>query len=609
MLKDKIWFFFNYNYAKWETNYETLSGVITQVEDPTQPFIKFSARWDDRNISYVSWIHFTRGRSHRVAYGSWRTNYEEGLWQQVTESDTYLAQHSYVLSDNVIIEGRFAGFRGGFDLWPRVEGPTLYDYDTAEYSKSLSRTDLYTRNRDNLLISSSYFNDDLQGTHSMKFGFEYESSLSWRYYSHELRQYWRYGDWWRWYNYGTYQGGAIIKRFAGYAQDSWSVNDRLTLNLGVRYDSTGHSAEDPNSGGLGGSGTFMRMNDPTFRLGAAYDLFGDGKTVLRAFYGRYYEGIVMGNVEPMVTSVPPTIRYDWDGTQWVFHSASGGSQPGQYEIDPDIKNQYTEGIMLSVEREFRPDLAGSFTFVYKWDGNQIGSIYPNLTWTQRNIDFSNENGSYSGVWYDDLDFGTPERYTNPEKGDLGVLGDLFRHYWGILFEVNKRMSNNWSLKASYNYMRNTGTLGMGYGVIQGFSTYNDPNAWINADGRLERDTPHVFKAGGTYIAPFDIFISPVVTYRSGRPFGLTLNPGESFLIKPVDGTDRYDSQFNIDLRLEKAFIFMDRYRVGVVFDVFNLLNDDALTGVASTLIDSSSFKRPTSIVGARFYQLGFRFMF
>ena len=612
VLKDKVWFFANVNLTWRGTDRETLSGVVTQEETPKLTFGKLSSRWDDRNITYASWIWFKRDRSHRVAYGSWSNNWESGLWQQVTKSDTYMLQHSFVLNDSIILEGRFAGFRGAFDLVPRNPGETAYDRGLGQYMApgTLSRTDLYTRNRDNLLISSNYFNDDMHGSHTFKFGFEYENSLGARYYSHELLRYYRYGEPVEWYNFGTYEGGTLIKRFAGYAQDSWSISDRLTVNAGFRYDSTGLSAEDPNAGGLAGSGTFIRFNDPAYRLGFAYDLFGDGRTVVRGFAGRYWEGLVTGNTEPMITAVPPSRYYSWTGGQWLLEDVYGGSQPGEYEIDPNISNQYTEGIMVGVEQELADDMAGSVSFVYKWDKNQIGVIYPNMEWTEKTID----NEYYSGIYYDIGSYDVPEYYTNPKKGHHGVLEDLYRHYWNLMFEFNKRMSNNWSLKASYTYSRNTGNVNNNsYGVIQGFGTFNNPNAFINGSGRTGRDTPHHLKLSGTYIAPYDVYISPVVTYRSGWPYAILYYPENAsrnvLNVKPVDGQDRYQHQFNIDVRLEKTFMLLDRYRVGVVFDVFNLLNDDAITGWVTRNSASSSFLKPSSVVGARYFQLGARLMF
>jgi len=614
VLQDRAWFFFNYNWNKRAVQRPVWDGPIMEKRDEHRSFVKLSMMWNDRNISYFSWIYYNRDRSHRAGYIGWGANCEDSCWQQVSKSNTYLLQHSYVATDDVVIEGRFAGFRGGFDLVPRVPGETHYDYCEGLFYDSFNRTDLYTRNRDNLLLTVQYFNDDMMGSHSFKFGFERESSLTARFYSHEQFVYYCNGTPVEWDDNGTYEGGTVITRYAGFAQDSWSLNDRLTLNFGFRYDSSGLSAQNASDGGLAGSSTFLRFNDPAWRLGFAYDLFGDGTTVLRGFYGRYYEGVLSGNTEPMVTAVPPVYVYMWDGSGWELDSVAGGSAPGQYEIDPTISNQWTEGIMFGVERELMQNLAGSVTFVYKWDGDQYGSIYPNATWVERTANYSSANGSYNGTYYGSINWGSPEYYTNPREGQHGVLGNMWRHYWSVLFELTKRMSDNWSMRASYTFSRNTGTVtNHTYGVVQGFNTYNNPNYWINVEGRLRYDMPHVFKVTSTYIAPFDIYISPVVTYQSGFPYPLVYRPegraDNELYIKPIDGTDRYDYQLNIDLRVEKAFVFMERFRVGVIFDVFNLFNDDAVTEVRSRNISSGSFKLPSTVVPTRIYQLGVRFMF
>ncbi len=174
------------------------------------------------------------------------------------------------------------------------------------------------------------------------------------------------------------------------------------------------------------------------------------------------------------------------------------------------------------------------------------------------------------------------------------------------------MSDNWSLKASYTWSRNTGNIyNDDYDVIQGFTTWSSPNQWINADGILDLDRTNVIKASGTYIAPFDIFISPVVTWMTGRPKGFYYTPSGSdqIRIKARDGKDRYDSRFDFDLRIEKTFFFHNQYRVGVLFDVFNMLNNDAVTGRLSNEIDSPNFGIPSSIVRPRYYRLGVRFQF
>ena len=87
-----------------------------------------------------------------------------------------------------------------------------------------------------------------------------------------------------------------------YAQDQWT-RDRLTLQGGVRYDSLISSYPDSSIGGPGcpfapneifyprGSTPGYDWKDITPRVGAAYDLFGNGKTAVRFNIGKYLEAI------------------------------------------------------------------------------------------------------------------------------------------------------------------------------------------------------------------------------------------------------------------------------------------------------------------------------
>jgi len=68
---------------------------------------------------------------------------------------------------------------------------------------------------------------------------------------------------------------------AFYIQDSWNVTDRLNLNIGLR--SSDYSNLDANGE------TFIEVTDQVaHRIGATYDLFGDGKDKISVFFGNYY---------------------------------------------------------------------------------------------------------------------------------------------------------------------------------------------------------------------------------------------------------------------------------------------------------------------------------
>jgi hypothetical protein len=81
----------------------------------------------------------------------------------------------------------------------------------------------------------------------------------------------------------TYSAGGTfeLENSAMYIQDSWNVSERLNLNLGLR--SSDYKNMDANGG------TFIEITDQVaYRIGATYDLFGDGKDKISAFIGKYY---------------------------------------------------------------------------------------------------------------------------------------------------------------------------------------------------------------------------------------------------------------------------------------------------------------------------------
>ena len=98
-------------------------------------------------------------------------------------------------------------------------------------------------------------------------------------------------------------GPTTDRHYAGYAQDRWSPNDNLTFTLGVRldYQRVGYGDADPEAAHHRrpssrretnvAAATLVKNTNIAPRLGVTYDLTGKGRTVLKAFYGRYYNNI------------------------------------------------------------------------------------------------------------------------------------------------------------------------------------------------------------------------------------------------------------------------------------------------------------------------------
>ncbi len=108
------------------------------------------------------------------------------------------------------------------------------------------------------------------------------------------------------YSIGSQSGFYGTRNFelAGFAQDDWKITQRLTLNLGLRYEVITYPTEEHNREAaldpvmgyidLAGQNGFSRsiinnnFGNVAPRFGFAYDAFGTGRTVLRGGYGIYY---------------------------------------------------------------------------------------------------------------------------------------------------------------------------------------------------------------------------------------------------------------------------------------------------------------------------------
>jgi hypothetical protein len=210
-------------------------------------------------------------------------------------------------------------------------------------------------------------------------------------------------------------------------------------------------------------------------------------------------------------------------------------------------------------------------------------------------------------------------------------------YTGLLVRLDKRFSGRTQFLASYALSRNVGHNT--FGVNQIFN--NDD--WSQSYGPLDRDRRHILNVSGVMDLPKRFEVSFSSAYYSKSPFNVYLGNidfegsgtpndvlpgtrvnefnrglGKDDLARLVDqfnstlaGTKtsrgqpiptlrlpaRYelgDNYISQDLRLSRAFVFRERYRLLLIGEVFNLLNIANLSGYGGNLAQISSFGQPSS---------------
>ena len=143
-----------------------------------------------------------------------------------------------------------------------------------------------------------------------------------------------------------YQRNILMTSF--YAQDTYT-RDRLTLQGGVRFDSIGTGYPDTGVGGpdyqlmptrifyAAGTTDEVHWKDITPRIGAAYDLFGNGKTAVKVNIGKYLTALTASNsdldLHPLIRTTPQTTR-TWNDSFYPV----GDPRRGNYVPDCDLVN-------------------------------------------------------------------------------------------------------------------------------------------------------------------------------------------------------------------------------------------------------------------------------
>ncbi len=401
IVKDKVWFFTSFDYDKSSSYTQgfpapaTFGGAQPESapigQTTVAPFGKVTFQLSDRDKLVMSGYWRGYKWDHRGA-SRWTV-----LNANVTEDSAVTiatAQWTRTMSKDVLFNLKGSWYSLHQYLLANDSNSPLVDEATDNINRGGYGSDWwYTRRRAELTSDLTLYKDNWLGSHEFKLGADAEFSFD----GTECQYYqdphfegvfpegfkavdiflWDGVPNWAWVGTEYKQKNNLIQ-VGGFLQDTWSPAKRLTLNLGVRLDhSQGNypPQKKRDSDEWVNEETIKAMSFTMFspRAGATYALTADGKTVLKASFGRYYAPLLMiyyyFNNPNQRSSFMAQLNPDWS-----VNYTTPVQSPGTTAVDPDIKSPFADELSIGVERELFEDFSASATFIAKWEKNLIDDV-------------------------------------------------------------------------------------------------------------------------------------------------------------------------------------------------------------------------------------------
>ncbi len=530
---------------------------------------------------------------------------------------------------------------------------------------SRRHTGSYWRNRDagrrdrfQVNLGSVFFVDRRLGAHEVKWGGQLQwANVEWQveFARHPVNGTALAVMWPEYYGEPGWVSGYVLENFhrkermvnaSVYFQDSWAVNRRLTLNLGIRFDVQGiiwprqNVDEEPfRRFGLVIDRRIpqpvkaLNWKDLSPRFGFGYDMLGNGKWRVYGSWGRY----VQPNQVGWVNEAHPN---GWYGYRVGLDPLSGAVIPGS-EIPlwtpntthlayPGEKLKAPSLVEWTLGMEWRlgRHVTVGMRYIKKWDRDLLHIVDASrldmetllrtgkLKWLDYEaVELYDPFSGEVVTFWNDMNVGrVPDRYILNAPG-------AGREYDGFELTVKKRFSKGWSLDVSYVYGHSRGLISTARDT-QSLGTsglFNDPNYHTHAYGRFLRERRHQLKFLGLLQGPWGVVLGLNGRCLSGGRYTRqvssdylgnkpnVLNQGNITINAEPKGARGLPDRFILDLRIEKVFPWGKGCRLRVFGDMFNLFN----VGVATDVhMDSShplyTFGQPKGVVESRSIRLGIK---
>ncbi len=372
----------------------------------------------------------------------------------------------------------------------------------------------------------------------------------------------------------------------GFIQDSWSIVDKVTLNLGLRYDAQTLQGAD----GV----TRISLKDQwSPRIGLVYDPTQQGRSKIFANYGKYYEFVPLdianrslsaeGQIGAIHVCNPNTQgRAVCDANAAPGLSFPSPSQfwantgtPYPSAVDPDLKSPSVDEVVAGAEYEVLPNARAGVSYTY------------------RNL----------GQWVEDMSTTDGNTYFigNPGEGIGATFPKAKRTYHAVTVQFTKTFADLWQAQVSYTWSQLRGNLD---GLFRPQDGQLDPNInstfdlvslLANADGPLSADITHQIKI----FAAKEFPITPVFSTTLGGTFNANSGPPidamgahviygdrQSFIVQR-GSAGRLPWVTSLDAKINLNYRFSKDITLTAGVEAFNIFNSQRPTTVEDRYTQSA----------------------
>jgi hypothetical protein len=442
-----------------------------------------------------------------------------------------------------------------------------------------------------------------------------------------------------------------VVEYGFYAQDQWRVTRALTLNYGIRADTTTIPQPTlinpgyPQTGKIAGSGFNFAP-----RAGLAYS-FDNGKMVFRAGYGMFFSRFQTSLIQNFfqnngVYTTSLTLNSSnavQKAAGPVFpnpigqSAAATGSSSFQFAA-PDLRSPYTEQGTAALERQLSHSVALTASYIWSRGVQLFGVRDLNMLPPTKSATYTitDAGGKQVGTY-------TTPVYTtkiDPTHGSIyQVENGLNSYYNALAVQLRKRFSKGFQGSLAYTWGHE-----LDYGIGAGNNALfysSDAQTTFNGDYKFDKGSgsldqrhrlvvnfvfqPTFTRRGGAFYkwAANNWQLATITTLSSGRPVRPTINVSDSFpgglynnTLNGFGGSFRApflpvdylltQSQSRVDARLSKILPISERFKAYLNFEVFNVTNTPRDTSInAQAYSERAGILTPTPGLGTGFASGGF----